>query len=849
MARKVENLDVFQQGGNDTTYTAIWEFKSEQAVNNGGPAGSPWLGMWVKIKPGSTYYNGTAIPVEVMNDDWNVIAQEGNRATLGQNRNNDQYLGTSINVKNIEMSYGISPNLINTLDHFEVYWQYDAGDGIWYEGQRVEVTDNQSTYNAPSNSIGVWVHVLPVAKTYKKNKQDAPYWNGDWVQTLRYVRDDRPKQPSVPTVTIKGYELTCSVENISDPQTDQVQFAVYNDEEKINSGTARVISRRASWTCTVAPGGRYRALCRSMNVIGTGATYSEWTDLSEAVLAVPSVPSKITKYRANSSTSVYLEWNKVDSAETYDIEYTTNVNYFDASSDTTTVSGIKLTHYEITGLTTGDEYFFRVRAVNKQGASGWSEIVSVSIGKDPAAPTTWSSSTTVITGQELNLYWVHNAEDGSKERYAEVEITVGEDKQTYTVKNPTGEDDEAEEKTKFYSVDTSKYSEGTQLKWRVRTAGVTLTYGDWSIMRTVDIYAPPTLALSVTNQNGDAIEQITGFPIYLKGLAGPNTQMPIGYYITITANTGYETIDRVGNDIRINAGDAVYTRYIDTNDPLLLELSAGNIDLQNGITYTITVIASMNSGLTIEASSELTVSWTDEAYDIDVSITVDKDNYVSYIAPYCNDEETGKPIPGISLSVYRREFDGTFKEIASGIDNTMNTTVTDPHPALDFARYRIVATIDATGAVSFYDPPAYPISCKEIVLQWDEKWVDFDTTDLGIRSEPVYTGSIIRLPYNIDVSDDVTPEAKLVKYIGRAYPVAYYGTQIESSSTWNTVIPKSDTETIYMLRRLSLWKGDVYVREPSGSGYWANITVSFSQKHTELTVPITFTITRVEGGA
>ena len=41
--------------------------------------------------------------------------------------------------------------------------------------------------------------------------------------------------------------------------------------------------------------------------------------------------------------------------------------------------------------------------------------------------------------------------------------------------------------------------------------------------------------------------------------------------------------------------------------------------------------------------------------------------------------------------------------------------------------------------------------------------------------------------------------------------------------------------------------GDVYVREPSGVGYWANIKVSFSQKHTEKLVPVTLTITRVEG--
>ena len=42
--------------------------------------------------------------------------------------------------------------------------------------------------------------------------------------------------------------------------------------------------------------------------------------------------------------------------------------------------------------------------------------------------------------------------------------------------------------------------------------------------------------------------------------------------------------------------------------------------------------------------------------------------------------------------------------------------------------------------------------------------------------------------------------------------------------------------------------GDVYVREPSGNGYWANIKVSFNQKHLNVTIPVTLNVTRVEGG-
>ena len=52
----------------------------------------------------------------------------------------------------------------------------------------------------------------------------------------------------------------------------------------------------------------------------------------------------------------------------------------------------------------------------------------------------------------------------------------------------------------------------------------------------------------------------------------------------------------------------------------------------------------------------------------------------------------------------------------------------------------------------------------------------------------------------------------------------------------------------YSLRRLSRWTGDVYVREPSGTGYWANIKVSLNIEHLAVTIPVSLSVTRVEGG-
>ncbi|HJH87974.1 MAG TPA: hypothetical protein OIM52_00010 [Fusicatenibacter saccharivorans] len=79
--------------------------------------------------------------------------------------------------------------------------------------------------------------------------------------------------------------------------------------------------------------------------------------------------------------------------------------------------------------------------------------------------------------------------------------------------------------------------------------------------------------------------------------------------------------------------------------------------------------------------------------------------------------------------------------------------------------------------------------------------------------------------------------------------MSYYGTQLGETASWKVEIEKSDADTLYALRRLAIWMGDVYVREPSGSGYWGKtFPFSFSQTHKVLTIPVTLDITRVEGG-
>lgn len=730
----------------------------------------------------------------------------------------------------------------SNTENYQVIWYYDTGDSIWFQGSDSTVNVKQCTYNAPTNANRVKFKVKPISKTHTVNEKETSYWTAAWsTEKIYNFSDNPPSKPSVPTVTIEEFKLTATLSNLNVNATE-IQFQIVkNDSSVFNTGKAKIVTTAASYSCTVSAGNEYKVRCRAVR----GNLYSDWTEYSGNVGTIPAAPSKITACRASSETSVYLEWSAVKNADTYDIEYTTNKKYFDGSDKTTTVSSITFTHYEKTGLTSGEEYFFRVRSVNEKGASGWSEIKSTVIGEPPAAPTTWSSTTTGVTGETVNLYWVHNSEDGSSQTYAELELIIGGITDVRTIKNTTDEDEK--DKTSVYSINTSGYKEGTKIQWRVRTAGVTKTYGDWSVQRTIDIYTPPTLELNVIAKDGSTIETLTTFPIYISALAGPNTQEPIGYHVSVTANETHQTVDSLGNEITINAGDEVYSKYFDTNDPLMVELSANNIDLANNIAYTVTCVVAMNSGLTATASDGFNVSWTEEQYEPTAEIAIDPEAYSAYIRPFCEDENE-ELITDVLLSVYRREPDGRFTEIATNLVNTENTFVTDPHPALDFARYRIVATSKTTGAVSYCDMPGIPVGGKGIVIQWDEKWSTFESNNEDSLEQPPWSGSMLKLPYNVDVSVNRKPDVELVEYIGRQHPVGYYGTHLGETETWNCSVPKSDRETLYALDRLGIYMGDVYVRESSGHGYWANITISISKTHLEVVVPVTINVTRVEGG-
>ena len=794
-------------------------------------------------------------------------------------------------------------------DKFEVRWFYGTGDKAKFTGNSstVEWLDNaqpQSLYTAPENATYVSFQVKPIAKTHKVNNSDVYYWTAQWsTEQFYYMKNLPPAKPPTPTATMEDYTLKVEVNGVEEDGIDIEFEIIQNDLTVYKTGKSKVTRSVAKYSCSVSPGYSYKVRCRALkNNLRSG-----WTDYSSNVNTKPNKPEKINDLRAVSETAITLTWDEAITAESYDIEYAIRLDYLGMSNASTTINNITAPRYTITGLSTGEKYFVRVRAVNTQGTSDWTEAKSIILGAVPSAPTTWSTSTTVTVGEDMKFYWMHNSKDGSKESKAELSYVVdnGSEVLKEIVKVDTSDD------VSYYWLPTLSYREGASIKWRVRTAGITGEYGPWSVTRTITIYAPPSLSLVISDDglNTRSLRQITKYPFYIKAVAGPSSQIPIGYHFSIIAKDTYETMDEHGNVKMVIAGQEIYSNFLDVNERLiLLTMTPSDVNLENNIEYELLCTVTMNSGLTEDASAEFRVSLDDVTYYPAAEILFDETTLSASIRPYCTytpyifykvsyNESTGvytrtntaiSPLEGTSvdnalttqedlvfvgvnasgetiyfsvipsnreylvenvkLSVYRKDYDGRFVEIAKDIPNLDNRYVTDPHPSLDLATYRVVATDTTNGSISYTDIPGYPVGIKSVIIQWDETWSNLEILGDNPTDEVSWAGSMLKLPYNIDVSDSNEMDVSLIEYIGRSHPVTYYGTQLGVTSTWRMEIPKTDKATLYGLRLLAIYTGDVYVREPSGSGYWANISVSYEQKHRELTIPITLTIKRVEGG-
>lgn len=736
------------------------------------------------------------------------------------------------------------------LNGYKVVWYWAASGSPWYEASSSSESSTTSTYTMPDNAIKAKITVTPVSKKTKK-------WKGRAVSKEYSIDKTTPNTPPTPSITIDGITATITLANY-DSGLNNANVTI--DIDIVEDGLRVIqcyglgyINGSLILTQYLSYGHRYTVRARAYNT-NAGIYSLDWSNYSNESKSYPSAPAALYNPEVQSDSSVKISWAGVSGADKYTIEYATDPSYFDASAgNVSSVTVENGTTAILTGLGKGYTYYFRVKAVTDNvGESAWTGLVSVILGTVPAAPTTWSSTSTAKVGESIKLYWVHNSQDNSSQSQAQIQFTITNNGKTtvntVTWTNNRSEDDK--DKTVEYPLDTSPYTSGAIIKWKVRTRGILPDYGDWSVEREIDIYAQPTIVITSDIPN----EVLTTFPIKIAGEAGPASQNAISYYIEVISKSSYDSYDAVGNIIPVYPGDVVYSKQINANgNSVTIELNPEDVDLEDDMSYQIRCTVAMDSGLTAESNTiEFTVKWDEASVEVFGDPEwLDEDAVALMIYAYCENED-GECDPNYTMSVYRKSFDGKYVEIQSGMTNTRSSLCVDPHPPLNQVSYRIVAKSKRTGAMHFYDTDPFELNKTGIIIQWDDqnvnRTIQIDEETETVAESDKFNGSMVKLPCNVEISPNHDLDVSLIEYIGKSHPTSYYGTQLGETASWNAEIPKDDTDTLAMIRRLAVYLGDVYVRETSGMGYWAQVKVSYSRKYNTMIIPITFNVTRVEGG-
>lgn len=221
-----------------------------------------------------------------------------------------------------------------------------------------------------------------------------------------------PGQPNAPTISNGNTQATATW---TAPASNGCAITAYKIEYSSNSGStwtvfSSSVSTLSSTVTGLTNGTAYVFRVSASNCMGFGAASAASTSVTPN--PTPAASSTLTVTGAGSST-VTLNWTAVVSSPAvsdYLVEYSTDggvtwSTYNDGTSTTTSAT--------LTGLTVGQNYNFRVSAVNSVGVGTPSgSSASVAVATVPATPSV-TPTVTVAPGNTATVTWTNPTDGGS----------------------------------------------------------------------------------------------------------------------------------------------------------------------------------------------------------------------------------------------------------------------------------------------------------------------------------------------------------------------------------------------------------------------------------------------------
>lgn len=274
-----------------------------------------------------------------------------------------------------------------------------------------EVGPNTTTFSATGLAAG-WYHDVRV-KAVKRTV--GVYSPKIQVITTPNVEISAPSQTST-SITVRVTEYTTFMTNSGGPyaierSTDGTNFV------QIASGLRRTGGDGTVAICdyvdqTVTPGTPYYYRARYLDTNGDSGAYATLTSpVTTSGSPPPTTPAAPSNLAATtlSSSQIRLTWTDNATNETdYHIERSNDGVAFGISFSG---GGANQTSMTDSGLSPSTTYFYRVRAVNANGASAYSNVTSATTsgGSSSGAPSNLVA--TALSSTEVRLTWADNSSD------------------------------------------------------------------------------------------------------------------------------------------------------------------------------------------------------------------------------------------------------------------------------------------------------------------------------------------------------------------------------------------------------------------------------------------------------
>ena len=369
---------------------------------------------------------------------------------------------------------------------------------------------------------------------------------------------------------------------------------------------------------------QYYYRIRAINA--TGPSLYTSVETTSTLLAVPVAPTSLAVAGVTAS-SVQLTWNdNSDNESGFEIQRSLTGLPFSYVPVQTT--GANATSYTNTGLSESTTYYYRVRAINLAGESGFSNVVSTTTGLGlPAAPTGLTAGT--ITTSSVQMSWTDVATNEAN--YIVQRSTNGSsytDVQTLPANSTTWTDTGRPDNTTYYYRVYARNATGSSTFSNVLMVSTLLAIPDAPSALAVEGFTASSIELSWTDNSDNE----SGFEIERSTSSAPGSFALIhttGINATGYTNTGLNEVTTYYYRVRATnlAGKSGYSNVVSATTALSLPaaptgLTAGTITTSsvqmswtdvatNETSYVVQRSTNGSTYVTVQTLPANSTTWTD----------------------------------------------------------------------------------------------------------------------------------------------------------------------------------------------------------------------------------------------